>query len=220
MIQKAENKLQEFNKKKTEQYYKKKESDLATWGLTAKKGEPPIVITDEEYDTLLKASNGLESRNGVSVLLNIVAITVLVLSLVGAFLMGILVEDSSVLSCAAVVVCGIVFTTLLGGVAEAVKLLQQLIDDKPLEIPEKQAVASKPQPQAQPAAQTPVYQQQPPYAQGVVYQQPPVYQQAPVYQQPPIYQQAPPPAYQPPYNPPTFDEDDIFKANAPVQFGE
>ncbi len=229
MLKQVEMKLQELNKKKAEQYYKKKETDLETWGLTARKGEPPVVVTDEEYEALVKASNGLTSRNGVAILLNIVAVTVLIFSIIGAFLLNVLSEESGFFYSIVLVICGIVFTTILGGLAEAIKLLQQLIDDKPSEIPGEYKVKQSTVVQQNAAPQQPptLYQQQSVYQQPPVYQ-PPQYQQQNAYQQP-TYQQAPPvyqqpqyqpSQYQPPYTPPSFDEDDIFKANAPVQFGE
>ena len=71
-------------------------------------------------------------------------------------------------------------STVLGGLAEAIKLLQQLIDDKPLDVPNEFKHKN-------PASyQQPMYQQ-------TVYQAPPVYQ-PPVYQAPPVYQ----PQYQQP----------------------
>ncbi len=186
MLHQVEAKLQELNKKKAEQYYKKKESDLEIWGLTAKKGEPPIIVSDEEYDALVKASNGLSSRNGVAVLLNIVAITTIVLSIIGAFLFYILSNSANLLSAVLIVIGGIIFATALGGIAEAIKLLQQLIDDKPLDVPNE--FKHKTQAPQQP----------------VMYQQPPVYQ-TPVYQ-PPVYQA--PPVYQPQYQAPQQTLDD------------
>ena len=187
MLHQVEAKLQELNKKKAEQYYKKKESDLEIWGLTAKKGEPPIIVTDEEYDALVKASNGLSSRNGVAVLLNIVAITTIIFSLIGAFLFYILSESGSLLYAVIIAICGIIFATALGGIAEAIKLLQQLIDDKPLDVPNEFK-----------------HKTQASYQQPVMYQQPPVYQ-TPVYQ-PPVYQA--PPVYQPQYQAPRQAGDD------------
>ncbi len=211
MLQQVESKLQELNKKKAEQYYKKKESDLEIWGLTAKKGEPPIIVSDEEYDALVKASNGLASRNGVAVLLNIVAITTIIFSLIGAFLIYILADSSGLFYAVAIVICGIIFATILGGLSEAVKLLQQLIDDKPIDVPNE--FKHKQQPQQPAAYQPPVYQQP-------VYQ-PPVYQ--PVYTQPPVYQQqyqAPQQAQQfqqtsqPSPAIPRMDLDDIYESDS------
>ncbi len=212
MLQQVESKLQELNKKKAEQYYKKKESDLEIWGLTAKKGEPPIIVSDEEYDALVKASNGLSSRNGVAVLLNIVAITTLIFSLIGAFLIYILADSSGLFYAVSVIICGIIFATILGGLSEAVKLLQQLIDDKPIDVPNE--FKHKQQPPQSATYQQPVMYQQPVY-------QTPVYQ-PPVYTQPPVYQQQ----YQAPQQPltpqqpqqpaqtiPRMDLDDIYESD-------
>lgn len=180
MLQQVDAKLQELNKKKAEAYYKKKESDLEIWGLTSKKGEPPLIVSDEEYDALVKASNGLSSRNGVAVLLNIVAITTIIFSFIGAFLFYILADSNQLFYAVLIIICGIILSTVLGGLAEAIKLLQQLIDDKPLDVPNEFK------------HKTPASYQQPAYQQPV-YQAPPVYQ-VPVYQAPPVYQ----PQYQQP----------------------
>ena len=185
MLQQVEAKLQELNKKKAEEYYKKKESDLEIWGLTSKKGEPPLIVSDEEYDALVKASNGLSSRNGVAVLLNIVSITTIIFSFIGAFLYYILADSNQLFYAVLIIICGIILSTVLGGLAEAIKLLQQLIDDKPLDVP-NEFKHKNPASYQQPMYQQPVYQQ-------TVYQAPPVYQ-PPVYQAPPVYQ----PQYQQP----------------------
>lgn len=181
MLQQVEAKLQELNKKKAEEYYKKKESDLEIWGLSSKKGEPPLIVSDEEYDALVKASNGLSSRNGVAVLLNIIAISTMIFSFIGAFLYYILSDSKSLFTAVLIVIGGVIMATALGGIAEAIKLLQQLIDDRPLDVPNEFKHKTQTQ-----------------YQQPVMYQQPPVYQtpvyQAPIYQQPPVYQ----PQYQTP----------------------
>lgn len=187
MLQQVEAKLQELNKKKAEEYYKKKESDLEIWGLSSKKGEPPLIVSDEEYDALVKASNGLSSRNGVAVLLNIVAISTMILSFIGAFLYYVIAESGNLFTAVLIIIGGVVMATALGGIAEAIKLLQQLIDDKPLDVPNEFKHKTQPQ-----------------YQQPVMYQQPPVYQ-APVYQ-PPVYQA--PPVYQPQYQAPQPAADD------------
>lgn len=221
MLQKVEEKLKELNKKKSEQYYKKKEADLIAWDLVARKGEPPIVVTDEEYDALVKASNGVATRNSVATLLNIVSVVTLIFGIIGAFLANTLLGDKGFFYAVIIAVLGIVFATILGGVAEAVKLLQQLIDDrtidKPEEIKPQKTESVKSAPVVQNAVPPVMYQQsvQPVY-QTPVYQ-PPVYQ-PPVYTQQPSY----PSQYKPSFTPPDFDsnEDDPFKANAPMKFDD
>lgn len=223
MLQKVEFKLQELNKKKAEQYYKKKEADLEAWGLTAKKGEPPIIVTDEEYDALVKAGNGVSSRNSVATLLNVMAIVTIIFGIIGGFIANALLGDKGFFYAILMVVVSIILATVLGGVSEAIKLLQQLIDDKPLEVPKEFKVK-----QSEPAQQPVIVQ---PVAPPVMYQQQvqqtyqppvqPVYQ-PPVYQ-PPVYTQAPSytPSYQSSFTQPSFeDKDDPFKANAPMKFDD
>ena len=53
MLEQVELKIQELQKAQAEEYYKKKEADLRTWGLVSKKENgksTPLVVTDQEYD--------------------------------------------------------------------------------------------------------------------------------------------------------------------------
>ena len=91
MLEQVENKIQELKKLRAEEYYKKKDADLKAWGLTAKvdgKKVTPIIVTDEEYEELVKASNGVgkTGRNPVANMLNILAWLIIVVSAVAGAL--------------------------------------------------------------------------------------------------------------------------------------
>lgn len=255
MLEQVELKIQELHKAQAEEYYKKKEADLRSWGLVSKKENgkvTPLIVTDEEYDALIKASNGVGNtgRNSVSVMLNAFAIAVVVVAILAGAVLASLVDELGFVYMSLSLVIGIVFAVLFRGVAEAVRLLQQLVDEKPIKIPTEAARRTEaPKPERiitvqNPATQQPViieeqpiiYQQMPqqptpqpaaqpmqqPMPQQVPYQQP-MYQPQyqPQYQQP-MYQ--PQPQYQPPYQPgyssQRFEENYEIQDNAPMQFGE
>jgi hypothetical protein len=241
MLEQVELKIQELQKAQAEEYYKKKEADLNSWGLVSKKENgkvTPLVVTDEEYDALIKASNGVGSsgRNTIAVLLNALSVAVIVVSVIAGFVLEALVDELSFVYMSLSFVIGIVFAAILKGVAEAVRLLQQLVDDKPIRIPTEAArkteAAAKPQrvvAVATPNTQQPVVVQE----QAVVYQQAPQQMPQPVYQ-PVMYQQMPyqpmpqvapqqaqyQAPYQPNYSSQRFEDGFQIQDNSPMQFGE
>ena len=244
MLEQVELKIQELQKAQADEYYKKKEEDLRSWGLVSKKENgkvTPIVVTDEEYDALIKASNGVgkSGRNTIAVLLNALSVAVIVVAVIAGFVLEALADELGFVYMSIAFVVGIVFAAVLKGVAEAVRLLQQIVDDKPIRVPTEAArkteTAAKPQrvvAVATPNTQQPVVVQE----QAVVYQQvpqqipqpvvQPVYQPV-MYQVPyqPMPQQAPQqPQYQAPYQPDyssqRFEDDFTVQDNSPMQFGE
>lgn len=245
MLEQVELKIQELQKAQAEEYYKKKEADLRSWGLVSKKENgkvTPLVITDEEYDALIKASNGVgkSGRNTIAVLLNALAIAVILVSVIAGFVLETLADELGFVYMSLSFVIGIVFAAILKGVAEAVRLLQQLVDEKPIRIPTEAArkteAAVKPQrvvAVSTPNVQQPIVVQEQAFTYQQVPQQPVVPQ--PVYQ-PVMYQQVPyqpmpqqvpqqpqyqqPVAPQPEYSSQRFEESFPVQDNAPLQFGE
>lgn len=181
MLEQVELKIQELKKLRAEEYYKKKDEDLKAWGLTTKtdgKKVTPIIVTDEEYEELVKASNGVgkAGRNSVANLLNILSLVIVVLGVVAGFVASDLVDGFSVISFTLCVLASCVIAVLFRGISEAIKLLQQLIDGRTLERPDPSAM-KKPQikkTSAKPTAQAPMFVAYP--AQGQNYSYPyPVY---------------------------------------------
>ena len=251
MLDQVQAKIQELQKIQAEEYYKKKEADLRSWGLVAKKENgktTPIVVTDEEYNALIKASNGVgkSGRNGIAILLNALSLSVLVVAAIAGFVLESLSDELGFVYMSLCFVVGIVFAAILKGVAEAVRLLQQIIDEKPIQAP-TEAARRTDVPAPQKVVTVPVSDpQQPIFVQEptVVYQQAPqpipqpapqpapqapyqpVYQQVPYQQpiqpqpapqQPMMYQQVP---YQPTYTSYPFEEPYAVQENAPMQFGD
>lgn len=241
MLEQVQAKIAELQKIQAEEYYKKKEADLRAWGLVAKKENgkvTPIIVTDEEYNALIKASNGVgkSGRNSIAVLLNALSIGVIVVAAIAGFVLESLSAELGFVYMSLCFVVGIVFAAILKGVAEAVRLLQQIIDEKPIQaptevarrtdVPKPQKVVTVPTTELQQGfvvqEQTVVYQQptqgvpqpmpQMPY-QPVMYQQVP-YQPVPQQQ---VYQQ---PQYQPQFSAHPFDDSFPAHDNAPRQFGD
>ena len=210
MSERVDLKIQELKRIQAEEYYKKKDADLYAWELTEKneKGkEVPITISDEEYEALISASNGvnmLASRNNVAKALNVVAVATIVIGFIVGFALMTFAENGfgfGYLSIA--MLLSVLMAAMFWGIAEAIKLLQQLIDGKTHERPSADyQPAARPQApvqtavQPQPAMQIPV--QQPvarPQYQGYVPVQP-VMQPQPQAQYQVTYTTATPPFVQ------------------------
>ena len=179
MLEQVELKIQELKKLRAEEYYKKKDEDLKAWGLTTKvdgKKVTHIIVTDEEYEELVKASNGVgkAGRNAVANLLNVLSLVIMIIGIVAGVIAADLSEGSSVLSFTLAVIIACIVAVLFRGVSEAIRLLQQLIDGRTLERPDPAAL-KKPQvkkaPQKQPA-QAPMFVPYPAQGQNYVYPYP------------------------------------------------
>ena len=254
MLEQVQAKIEELQKAQAEEYYRKKEADLQSWGLVSKKENgkvTPIIVTDEEYTALIKASNGVgkTSRNSIATLLNALSIATVVVAAIAGIVLEALVDELSFVYMSVAFVIGIVFAAVLKGVAEAIRLLQQIVDDKPIKIPtEAMRKSDVPKPDRIVAVQNPAAQQsiiveeihqqmtqpapqpipapQPQPMQQMPYQPPyqPQYQQPYGYQ--PQYQQPmQAPMYQPQYpqaeyQSQRFEANYEIKDNSSMQFGE
>lgn len=202
MLEQVENKILELKKRQTEEYYKKKDADLQAWGLTYKtEGNKvtPIIVTDEEYEALIKASSGVDrvGRNAYAKLLNALTYVAIGVGCLSGAVLAALSDELRFIYFTVCAIIGLVFAVIFKSISEVIRLLQQIIDSKPLEKPEGVAPSEQPaHPKTEkPQTQAPTYQQvpvQPVYSpvyphqvpvQGgptVFSQQPPVY----IYQQP------------------------------------
>ncbi len=217
MLEQVENKILELKKIQAEEYYKRKDADLQSWGLTYKTDGnkvTPIIVTDEEYEALIKASNGVDrvGRNPFAKTLNVLSYISASAGAVSGAVVAALSDELAFVYFTLCLVAGLVVGVTFKGMSEILKLLQQIIDSKPNEKPEDIALAAEqakaqqkkaPQPKTQPAQPQVQAQTQPqqavyqpvfatyPGGPAVYTQQQPVY----VYQQPaqaqPAQQQAP-----------------------------
>lgn len=162
MTEKVELKIQELKRIQSEEYYKKKDADLFAWGLTEKDAngkEVPVAITDEEYEELITVAssvNTVASRNNVAKALNVVAVCTIVVGFIVGFALMTFAESSKIAYISISMLISLLIATMFWGLAEAIKLLQQLIDRK---VPDRPAEAVKAPQQTRPAAQPqPQYQ--------------------------------------------------------------
>lgn len=156
MTERVELKIQELKRIQAEEYYKKKDADLFSWGLTEKDAsgkEVPIAITDEEYEELITATNGVNtvaSRNNVAKALNVVAVCTIVVGFIIGFALMTFAESSKIAYISISMLISLLIAAMFWGLAEAIKLLQQLIDRK---VPDRPVEAVKAPQQTRPAAQ-------------------------------------------------------------------
>ncbi len=204
MLEQVENKILELKKIQAEEYYKRKDADLQSWGLTYKTDGnkvTPIIVTDEEYEALIKASNGVDrvGRNPFAKALNVLSYISASAGAVSGAVVAALSDELAFVYFTLCLVAGLIVGVIFKGMSEILKLLQQIIDSKPNEKPEDIALAAEQakaqqkkapqpkvqaaQPQAQAQPQQAVYQPvftTYPGGPAVYTQQQPVY----VYQQP------------------------------------
>ena len=200
MLEQVEKKILELKKLRTEEYYKKKDADLRAWGLTTKvdgKKVTPIIVTDEEYEELVKASSGVgrTGRNSVANLLSVLSWLILILGAVAGAVAAALSEDFGVVAFTLSLIIAAIIAVIFTGLAEAIKLLQQILDGKVPEKPDPSLIKKpeiKKKKNSEQAAPAPMYVPYP--AQGQTYMYPyPVYA-AP---QPAVPNQQAPAAYTP-----------------------
>ncbi len=213
MLEQVENKILELKKIQAEEYYKRKDADLQAWGLTYKTDGnkvTPIIVTDEEYEALIKASNGVDrvGRNPFAKALNVLAYVSAGAGALSGAVVAALSDELAFVYFTLCLVAGLVVGVVFKAMSEIIRLLQQIIDSKPNEKPEDIALAAEqakaqqkkaPQPKAQPVQPQVQVQAQPqqavyqpvfttyPGGPAVYTQQQPVY----VYQQQPVQPQAP-----------------------------
>lgn len=213
MLEQVENKILELKKIQAEEYYKRKDADLQAWGLTYKTDgnkTTPIIVTDEEYEALIKASNGVDrvGRNPYAKTLNVLAYVAAGAGALSGAVVAALSDELAFVYFTLCLVAGLVIGVVFKGMGEIIRLLQQIIDSKPNEKPEDIALAAEQakaqqkkaaQPMVQPAQPQVQVQGQPqqavyqpvfttyPGGPAVYTQQQPVY----VYQQQPAQPQAP-----------------------------
>lgn len=136
MVEQVEIKLQQLRQQQKNEYNKKKASDLAEWGISdskkSGKGKVPVIITDEEYEALIEASAGIKeySRNPISSLLNICSIAILAIGIVVGIVLATSVENLASVYLSGAIIASALISILFRGIAEAIRLLQQLIDVK------------------------------------------------------------------------------------------
>ena len=159
MIDQVEAKIAELKKQQREEYYRKKETDLAQWGLgPQKKGKnsTPLVVTDEEYEALIDASSGvgMPTRNAYAKILNAAALVVVVAGIIIGFVVANLHEEMSFPIFMGTVIATILVALIFLGLGEALRLLQQIADTQRIEAARRKPQFVKEFPDEQPDVQS------------------------------------------------------------------
>ena len=147
MLSQVENKVQELNEQKKQDYKVRKQAFLEELELVAgKKNRPDPVITDEEYEELLKASFSTKTggMNKTAKLMKVCSGLVLTLGIVAAIATAAFSESLGFVYFSVIVFAAILVSFLFKGIGESIRLQQQLIYMKLLESNKK----SKPVPDA------------------------------------------------------------------------
>ncbi len=155
MLDKVEAKIAELKKLQREEYYKKKDADLAQWGLsTRKKGKnaAPLVVTDEEYEALIDASSGvgMPTRNGFAKVLNVAALIVVTAGIILGFVIANLHEEMSFSIFMGIVAGTVLIALIFLGLGEVLRLLQQIADAQRIEYSRRRPQVQKAFPDVQP----------------------------------------------------------------------
>lgn len=136
MIKPVEEKLEQLRQQQKDEYNKKKASDLAEWGISQSKksgkGKVPLIVTDEEYEALIAASAGIReySRNSIASLLNVCSIAIFAIGIIIGVVYAGSVDSLKFVYFSVVFIAAVLIAILFRGVAEAIRLLQQIIDVK------------------------------------------------------------------------------------------
>ena len=135
MLEQVEKKINELKKQQKEEYYKKKDADLISWGLVDdhknSKGLP-LIVTDDEYEALIDASNGvgMTSRNRMVNILNVASLAIIVLGIIIGFVFMQFKEEMGFIYLFASFFIAVIVALIFRGLSEAIRLLQQLLDMK------------------------------------------------------------------------------------------
>lgn len=168
MLAQVENKIKELKELKSKEYYKQKDADLENWGIAREgkgKKSPPVAISDEEYEALIKISNGVgkTGRNKVAITMNKASVAALIVCIIAGIVSLVVASSKGFVWMSLWIMAGFAFMGIFKGLGEAIRLLQQILDGGKDGIPEKIAEAPKAPVQASfIPLQQPVYQPYPP----------------------------------------------------------
>lgn len=135
MLEQVENKINELKTQQKEEYYKKKDADLVAWGLVDERKSSkgiPLIVTDEEYEALIDASNGvgMTSRNHMVNILNVASLAIIALGIIVGFVLMQFHDEMGFVYLSASVFISVILALVFRGLSEAIRLLQQLLDMK------------------------------------------------------------------------------------------
>lgn len=136
MLSQVESKIQELNEQKRQEYKIRKKTYLEELGVTGDgKSKSTPVITDEEFEELLKASFGtkIAGINKTARTMNVCSGLVLALGIVAAIGCAVFAETLGFIYFSVIIFAAILLSLLFRGIGENIRLEQQLIDMKLIE---------------------------------------------------------------------------------------
>ena len=142
MLIQVENKIKELKELKSKEYYKQKDLDLENWGIAREgkgKKAPPVAITDEEYEALIKISNGVgkTGRNKVAITMSKASVASLIICIIAGIVSFVVASSKGFVWMSLWIMAGFAFMGIFKGLSEAIRLLQQILDGGKDGIPEK-----------------------------------------------------------------------------------
>lgn len=161
MLSQVENKIKELNEQQKQEYKERKKAFLEELELASgKKNKPAPVITDEEYEELLKASFGTKAAgiNKTAKLMKVCSGLILALGIVAAIGTAAFAESLGFIYFSVIIFAAVLLSFLFKGIGENIRLQQQLIDIALTEN-RKSAGAAREERRAFPATQPTIDQQ-------------------------------------------------------------
>lgn len=146
MLAQVESKINELNKQQIVEYYKKREEDLINWGLvtpkTKKQKSTALIVTDDEYEALVKAHTqvGKVGRNTVAEILNKASLAIVVLGVIFGIALYVASDSLSLVFGSISVVVSLAFALIFKGIAEGIKLIQQMSDRESIFRPSQEVI--------------------------------------------------------------------------------
>ncbi|MGN1194278.1 MAG: hypothetical protein ACI4SB_02220 [Acutalibacteraceae bacterium] len=136
MLRQVESKIQELNEVQRQEYKKRKQAYLEEMGIQGDgKNKSNPVVTDEEFEELLKASFGtkIAGINKTARAMNVFTGLTLALGIVAGIAAAVFSQTLGFIYFSAIVFAAILVSMLFKGIGESIRLQQQLIDIKLLE---------------------------------------------------------------------------------------
>lgn len=146
MLSQVEGKIQELNEAQRQEYQKRKKAYLEELGIQSDgKNKSNLVITDEEYEELLKASfgTGTAGINKTARAMNVCTGLTLALGIVAGIAAAVFSQSLGFIYFSVIVFAAILVAMIFKGIGESIRLQQQLIDMKLIENKKESKPASR-----------------------------------------------------------------------------
>lgn len=136
MLTQVESKIHELNEEQRQEYKKRKQAYLEELGIQSEgKNKSNPVVTDEEYEALLKASFGTRSAgiNKTARAMNVCTGLTLALGIVAGIAAAVFSQSLGFVYFSVIVFAAVLVAMIFKGIGESIRLQQQIIDMKLIE---------------------------------------------------------------------------------------